>query len=331
MPNGDVIQYVIDGQNRRIAKRLNGKIVDRWIYSGQLSPVAEVDSLGDVISQFVGEYMIQGGTTYQLVTDHLGSVRLVVNISTGAIAERIDYDEFGNVAYDSNPGFQPYGFAGGLYDTETKLVRFGARDYDASTGRWMSKDPILFGGGETSLYGYAGNDPVNNVDPSGLKQMKALDVLNLIEENNNNRSDQDDLLVLALCWMESRFDPENVPNTGSATGLIGVNAEAASDAGFDDYHAYTSDPPYYDANNATNIQAGTIYLQQMVNAYDGDLTDALNAYKWGPGSVDAGTNNGLYAKKVLEMFNALKALRDKANGDDPCEKDIMNALQAIVK
>lgn len=33
----------------------------------------------------------------------------------------------------------------------------------------MSKDPIGFGGGDTNLYGYVSNDPVNWVDPSGLK------------------------------------------------------------------------------------------------------------------------------------------------------------------
>ena len=54
-------------------------------------------------------------TIYQIITDHLGSPRLVVNASTGVIVQRIDYDEFGNVTYDSNPGFQPSGFAGGLY------------------------------------------------------------------------------------------------------------------------------------------------------------------------------------------------------------------------
>ena len=77
------------------------------------------------------------------------------------------YDAWGNVKTDSNPGFQPFGFAGGLYDPATKLVRFGARDYDASIGRWLNKDPIRFEGG-LNLYGYAGNDPVNMVDPSGL-------------------------------------------------------------------------------------------------------------------------------------------------------------------
>jgi hypothetical protein len=67
-------------------------------------------------------------------------VRLVVNAADSnpatAMVQRVDYDEFGNVTLDSNPGFQPFGFAGGLYDRDTKLVRFGARDYDAATGRW---------------------------------------------------------------------------------------------------------------------------------------------------------------------------------------------------
>src|SRR5690606_8633872 len=45
--------------------------------------------------------------------------------------------------------------------------RFGARDYDASIGRWLSKDPILFGGGDTNLYGYVMQDPINWIDPSG--------------------------------------------------------------------------------------------------------------------------------------------------------------------
>jgi RHS repeat-associated protein len=102
------------------------------------------------------------------VTDQIGSPRLVVDVATGAIAQRMDYDEFGQVVNDTNPGFQPFGFAGGIYDRDTRLVRFGARDYDAEVGRWTSKDPILFAGGETDLYAYVGNDPINRLDPSGL-------------------------------------------------------------------------------------------------------------------------------------------------------------------
>jgi RHS repeat-associated protein len=97
---------------------------------------------------------------------YVGSVRLVVDATTGAIAQRIDYDEFGNITQDTNPGLQPFGFAGGLYDVDTGLVRFGARDYDPEVGRWTAKDPIRFDGG-SNLYGYVMNDPVNLIDPSG--------------------------------------------------------------------------------------------------------------------------------------------------------------------
>jgi RHS repeat-associated protein len=90
-----------------------------------------------------------------------------VNTSTGAVVEEIDYDEFGNVTNDTAPGTIPFGFAGGLYDKDTGLARFGARDYDASVGRWTSKDPLRFDGGSFNLYGYVINDPVNLNDPNG--------------------------------------------------------------------------------------------------------------------------------------------------------------------
>lgn len=85
------------------------------------------------------------------------------------MVKRIEYGTFGNIISDSNPNFAvPFGFAGGLHDRLTGLVRFGYRDYDPETGRWTAKDPIGFAGGDTDLYGYCLNDPVNFVDPSGL-------------------------------------------------------------------------------------------------------------------------------------------------------------------
>jgi RHS repeat-associated protein len=70
------------------------------------------------------------------------------------------------VTRDTRRG-QQSGFAGGLYDPDTGLVHFGAREYDPLIGRWISKDPILFHGGQVNLYVYVGNDPVNWVDPDG--------------------------------------------------------------------------------------------------------------------------------------------------------------------
>jgi len=145
------------------------------LYQNQLNAVAELDGSGNIVSRFmyaskanVPDYLVKGRVTYRIISDQLGSPRLVVNTATSAILQRMDYDEFGQVITDTNPGFQPFGFAGGLYDRDTKLVRFGARDYDTETGRWTTKDLILFAGGETMLYGYVSNDPVNFVDSNGL-------------------------------------------------------------------------------------------------------------------------------------------------------------------
>lgn len=63
---------------------------------------------------------------------------------------------------------QPFGFAGGLHDRDTELIRFGARDYNPESGQWTARDPILLNGSQTNLLTYVDNDPVNNVDPSGL-------------------------------------------------------------------------------------------------------------------------------------------------------------------
>ena len=54
-----------------------------------------------------------------------------------------------------------------MWDPLTHLVRFGARDYDPVTGRWVQRDPILFAGRDTNLYQYCGADPVNRIDPRG--------------------------------------------------------------------------------------------------------------------------------------------------------------------
>lgn len=174
LPDATRIDYVLDGHGRHIGRKVNDVLTRAWLYEDNLRPAAELDGAGNVASRFVyaedvnvPAYMIKGGAVYRLITDPLGSPRLVVDTATGAIAQRLDYDEFGKVLQDTAPGFQPFGFAGGLYDTATGLTHFGAREYDARTGRWMSRDPILFDAGQTNLYAYVDNDPVNLTDPSG--------------------------------------------------------------------------------------------------------------------------------------------------------------------
>ncbi|AKT39533.1 RHS repeat-associated core domain-containing protein [Chondromyces crocatus] len=174
LPSGSVVDYVVDGLGRRVGKKVDGTLVRGWVYRDRLQPAAEMGASGAVVARFiygdrinVPEVMLKQGAVYRLITDHVGSVRLVIDTATGAIAQRIDYDAFGRVLLDTNPGFQPFGFAGGLYDTDTRLVRFGARDYQPETARWTAKDPLLFDGGDTNLYAYALGDPVNRIDPTG--------------------------------------------------------------------------------------------------------------------------------------------------------------------
>jgi RHS repeat-associated protein len=89
--------------------------------------------------------------------------------NTFEVVKEISYDTYGNILTDSNPSFTvPFGFAGGLYDQDTQLTRFGYRDYDAYTGKWTAKDPIGFSGGDSNLYGYVLGDPVGGFDPNGL-------------------------------------------------------------------------------------------------------------------------------------------------------------------
>ena len=75
---------------------MNGILTQAFLYEKQLAPVAELAANGEVLSRIVygsrpnvPEYMVKGGVAYRLVTDHLGSVRLVVNTSTGQVVERI--------------------------------------------------------------------------------------------------------------------------------------------------------------------------------------------------------------------------------------------------
>jgi RHS repeat-associated protein len=177
LPDGKVIEYVHDPLGRRTAKKIDGVIVEKYLWQGITRLLAVYDGSDNLLMRFERfEYaddrmpvaVATGGETYYLTYDQVGSLRVVAD-SAGVVVKRIDYDSFGNIIADTDETFKvPLGFAGGLHDRDTGLVRFGFRDYDADVGRWTAKDPIFFEGGDTDLYGYVLNDPVNLIDPKGL-------------------------------------------------------------------------------------------------------------------------------------------------------------------
>jgi len=116
-----------------------------------------------------------GGTVAWLLTDRNGSIRSVSD-NTGVVIGTLVYDGYGNITSESSPtNSGEYKFVGYRFDKETGLYRPDptvARYYIQMIGQWLSPDPYRFYVGESNLYLYALNNPVNRLDPTGLKCQK---------------------------------------------------------------------------------------------------------------------------------------------------------------
>lgn len=76
---------------------------------------------------------------------------------------------------------QPYTFTGREYDAETGMYYYRARYYDPNSGRFISKDPIGFKGGDVNLYRYVGNNPINIIDPFGLHEVHFIPIYHTLK------------------------------------------------------------------------------------------------------------------------------------------------------
>jgi RHS repeat-associated protein len=153
----------LDGSNQLIARYLHGDEFDQTFARVTYEPTSpEVGS---------------NPTVHWLLTDHLNSVRLVLDES-GAVLDQIAYDAFGNIVAQLNPttniagslglaGSLPILFASREFDAETGLYYNRARYLDPFTGRWTTQDPLGFAAGDANLYRYVGNMATMATDPSG--------------------------------------------------------------------------------------------------------------------------------------------------------------------
>jgi len=176
--SGKNISYAYDGMHRRVAAT-DGSGTYQYLYGNQGNPfqlTAMRDPSGVLTYYYYDDTaklfaFDKGGVRYYVATDQVGTPKVVSN-TTGAVVKYLEYDSYGMPTLASSPDFiLPVGYAGGLTDTTTGLVRFGYRDYDPYAGRWTAKDPIFFEGGQGNLYQYVQNNPVNFIDPSGLKTL----------------------------------------------------------------------------------------------------------------------------------------------------------------
>ena len=127
---------------------------------------------------FEGGRFVPNGGPMLHVTDHLGSVRAVVNALSGEVTETSDYfpfgmrmDIWGAVEDESNR----YRF-NGKEDQEGEFgvptLDYGARHYSATSARWLSMDPLAEKYYSVSPYAFCSNNPINRYDPNGKWDIK---------------------------------------------------------------------------------------------------------------------------------------------------------------
>jgi RHS repeat-associated protein len=111
------------------------------------------------------------GSKYYYLFDGEGSI-VEMTDSSGNAVNSYGYDPLGNInGKQEQAGINnPWRFAGGFWDSATGLLKYGIRYYDPTIGRWTQRAPIGGSLQETlkaNPYVYAGNDAINEVDPSG--------------------------------------------------------------------------------------------------------------------------------------------------------------------
>ena len=137
--------------------------------------------------------------------DHLGSTRVLTD-SGGAVVATQTFDAYGALAAKTGVATTNIGFAGQYRDSESGLIYLRARYYDPSTAQFLSRGPIEHITGQPYLY--ANNNPVNNIDPTGL---------NWVSDWGSD--------VGATLWSGTKIVASNVVRGAQAVG------EAAQDTG----------------------------------------------------------------------------------------------------
>ncbi len=102
-----------------------------------------------------------------MMTDNQGTVRDLVN-NAGIWIQHYTYDAYGQLT-SGDTSLTRYLYAGREFDPTTGLEYNRERWYDPHMGRFLTQDPTGLTGGQFNFYAYVGNDPTNEIDPSGLQ------------------------------------------------------------------------------------------------------------------------------------------------------------------
>ena len=171
-----------------------GMVTNRYTWgldlAGQWSGQYEQEAGG--IGGLLAVTVASGGVerVYLPMADAKGNIRHLWDVTSNKVAATYDYDPFGRLIGKTGAAADacPFRFSTKYLDEETGLYYFGYRFYDPAAMKWLSRDPLGEQGG-LNLTAFAGNDPINRVDPLGLDPLKW-------EELKSSYSGYEDIEVL---------------------------------------------------------------------------------------------------------------------------------------
>lgn len=171
---GTNVDFTYNGMGD-LVKRTSGAETRWYHYDRQGRLWFETDAGGTVTANhiYAGGRLVARGTMttgYRYYhSDRIGSI-LALTDAAGVVTVRYSYGPHGAKSTQGNDDGNPFTFVGayGVMDEGNGLFLMKNRHYDASSGRFLQKDPLGFAGGQINLYAYAGNNPVDRVDPKGL-------------------------------------------------------------------------------------------------------------------------------------------------------------------
>ncbi|HWH93963.1 MAG TPA: RHS repeat-associated core domain-containing protein [Baekduia sp.] len=166
--------YAYDGDGLRTAKTTAGTTTEYTWDQSVATPLLLSDGSTSFIYGPNGqpiEHITSGGTALYYHHDQLGSTRLLTT-AAGASAATFSYDPYGKPSGSTGTATTPLGYTGQYTDSETGLVYLRARYYDPATGQFISRDPLA--AATRAPYAYAGGNPLNASDPTGLDLVSAL-------------------------------------------------------------------------------------------------------------------------------------------------------------
>ena len=173
---GTDTQFSYDGRgNRLIATRAG--VTTHYIYDPWGNLVADADSNGVTHKYIYGKGLLAIVTSSARYCYHFNGTGSTVAITdmTQNVVNSYAYDPFGQILGQQETVPQPFKYVGqyGVMAEPNGLYYMRARYYDPTVGRFISEDPLGFGGGDVNLFAYVQNNPVSLIDPIGKLYMAA--------------------------------------------------------------------------------------------------------------------------------------------------------------